>query len=239
MQESAIAGSSAVIFTSTERKIIKERSGEIDPARSFKEIFAEKGIIPKVENEETTIKPEPDIKELEQRQREHFKRLKDSPVRVSRDRIEIGEAEPEVSIAPPDIVKEQTIIKKIELENVEIGDHTVKLVMELNLDPQKIARNFELNNNDLHELIFKIKELHLKRVLANSHEEFDKLSEEIKKETLAAIKPDAKDWMVEQLDKLRKASAEYKLNLLNSLKTMGLMAEKNNNVGWLEKIVKG
>lgn len=237
MQESAVAGSSAVIFTSTDRKIIKERAGEIDPKKSFKEIFAEKSLSPKVENEESTARPEVDIKELEERQREHFKILKDSPIRANRDKVEAGEAGAGVSIAPAGMVKETEDAKQAELEKVEIGDHTARIIMELNLKPEEVMHKFELDEKDLYETVLKIKELHLKRIIANTREEFEKLSEAIKKDTLAAIKPQEKEWMIEQLEQLRKGSAEYKLKLLNSLKTMGLNSEQEKNIVWLEKIV--
>lgn len=239
MQESAVAGSSAAIFTSTDRKIIKERAGEIDHTKSFKEIFAEKRIIPKVENEETTVKPEVDIRELEEREREHFKMLKDSPVKIAHERVGIGKIEPDPSIVPADMVKEPPVPPAVSQEKAEIGSHTEKIIKELNLNPDEVVSSFEVSDNDFHQLIYRIKELHLRRVLVNTMEEFEALSVIIKRETLAAVKPESKDWMIEQLNILKKGSAEYKLKLLNSLKTMGLNSEQEKNIAWLEKIVKG
>lgn len=227
-QESAQAGSSAVIFTSTERKIIKERSGEVDPARSFKELFTEKSLAPKVENEEATVKPEIDIAELQQRQREHRRMLKNSPLKAPRDSAELEKPE----IVPPINMAAQLTT------NIQVSQETADIIKDLNLHSDDIVEKFAVDEKDLYQLIFKIKELHLARLLTNSRKEFEKLSKIIKDETLAAARPEAKDWLVSRLDNLRLESAGYKLKLLNSLKSMGLNSEQEKNIGWLEKIVK-
>jgi len=237
MQESAIAGSSAVIFTSTDRKIIKERTGEVDQARSFKELFSEKSLAPKVENEESTIKPEIDVAELEYRQREHRKMLKNSPLAAPRDKTELTEeksAAPE--IVPPNMVSRIIPPLKESVEKSDIKKQTKEIAKDINLNADDIIEKFVLDEEDLHQLVFKIKELHLARLLTNSRKEFEKLSKIIKDETLGAARPEARDWINSRLDNLRLESAGYKLKLLNSLKSMRLNSEQEKNISWLKKI---
>jgi len=229
-QESAVAGSSAAIFTSTDRKIIKERAGEIDKSRSFKELFTEKSLAAKVENEEATVKPEIDVKELEYRQRQHRRMLKNSPLAAPRDKTELT--------PQPNMVGQLLASVKESQEITDFGKQTAEIAKDLNLHSDDIVEKFAVDEKDLYQLIFKIKELHLARLLTNSRKEFEKLSKIIKDETLAAARPEAKDWLVSRLDNLRLESAGYKLKLLNSLKSMGLNSEQEKNIGWLAKIVK-
>jgi len=239
MQESAVAGSSAAIFTSTDRKIIKERAGEVDKTRSFKELFSEKSLAAKVENEEATVKPEIDVAELEYRKREHRKMLKNSPLVASRDKAELTEGEkpgtPE--IVPPNMVGHLVADIKDSQEKTDIKKQTTEIARDLNLNADDIIEKFALDEKDLYQLIFKIKELHLARLLTNSRKEFEKLSKVIKDETLGAARPEARDWINSRLDNLKLESAGYKLKLLNSLKSMGLNSDQGKNISWLTKIV--
>ncbi|MEE8637937.1 MAG: hypothetical protein V3T21_02720, partial [Candidatus Margulisiibacteriota bacterium] len=85
--------------------------------------------------------------------------------------------------------------------------------------------------------VSRIKEHHLKRLLSETKEEFEAISEEIKKETLASAKPEAKAWIEAQLDKLTLEAAEYKLNLIKSLQKMEFNPEHKKNIKWLKKII--
>lgn len=232
--EEAIAGSSSIVFTSTDRKIIKERAGEVDRARSFGEIFKEQTITPKVENEETTVKSEQDIKALESRYRDHQRMLENSPIAQPKDKIEVSD-EPAV-IPPPNMLKLGEAKPEISPEKAEISQKTAAIAQELKLDPKEITTKFTLENEDLYSLVYRIKEHHLERILTNNRRDFMKMTEIIKKETLAAAKPEAKEWLEGELNKLTVAAAEYKLKLLGSLKTMGLNAGQSKNIKWLEKI---
>lgn len=231
LQGEAVAGSSAVIFTATDRQIIKERAGEIDKTRSFKELFMKKEeLTPKVENEESTVNPEPDLKELEGRRREHRRMLKHSPMTVPREQVEI-------SILPKRVNLE-TVKVETKKENQQLHQDTAKIIKELNLNPAEIFDKFALEQKELHGLIFRIKELHLKRLLSNTREEFDELSQVIKQETLAAGRPEAREWLEEQVDTLTKGAAEYKLKLLKSLESMGLNPHQERIVKWLQKVIE-
>jgi hypothetical protein len=92
------------------------------------------------------------------------------------------------------------------------------LAKELNLSPVEIFDKFLVEQKELHSLISRIKELHLKRLLTNSTKEFKKLSELIRKETLASARPEARAWVEEQLEKLTHSALEYKQRLSQSLK---------------------
>ncbi|MBI5078608.1 hypothetical protein HZB08_01110, partial [Candidatus Saganbacteria bacterium] len=78
LQAEAVAGSSSAIFTATDRQIIQELAGEIRRDRSFKEVFFSKELTPKVENEQSTVRPGQDavVKAIESRQKEHRRMLK-------------------------------------------------------------------------------------------------------------------------------------------------------------------
>ncbi|MEE8638702.1 MAG: hypothetical protein V3T21_06670, partial [Candidatus Margulisiibacteriota bacterium] len=88
-QEAAVAGSSAVIFTATDKKVIEERSGRIDRNQSFIDVLKNRPLTPEVENEETNVKPQQDVRELEGRHREHQRMLKHSPLYTPREQVEI------------------------------------------------------------------------------------------------------------------------------------------------------
>jgi hypothetical protein len=223
-QAEAMAGSQALIFTATDRQIIKERSGEINHHRSFKEIFA-KDLTPRVENEESTVKPEQDLKLLESRRREHQHILKHSSVIAPKEQVEILQGEVSAQMLQESLSASAVIIKEqppeVNLES-KIAQKTATIAKELNLNPAEIFDKFFLEQEALYNLIYRIKELHLKRLLTTNHEEFIKVSEEIKKETLAKAHPQARQWLEEQLDKLTADAIDYKASLKKSMRAIGL-----------------
>ncbi len=238
-QAEAVAGNQAAIFTATDRKILEEIAGEIDRSRSFIDVLKDRPLTPEVENEETTVKLNQDIKELNSRIREHRQILKHSTLYTPREHVEISNQLPDTyeeqeqtapEISPDD---EATINTN---KDKEVHAKTVAMVKELNLNPAEIFDKFALEQEDLHNLVSQIKDLHLKRLLTENQKEFESISEEIKKETLAASKPEAKDWLTGQLNKLTREAIEYKLRLLKSLQDMDFNAERKKNIKWLKKI---
>ncbi len=238
-QAEAIAGNQSVTFTATDRKIIEERGGTVDRAKSFKEVFFNRDTTQKVENEESTIRQEQDLNALESRRREHRTMLKHSPLAAPREHVEISNGKPEENVIIPPVVirKPAETPKLVNLETVQVGtkkedqqlrQDTAKIIKELNLNPAEIFDKFALEQNELHGLIYRIKELHLKRLLSNTREEFDELSQVIKQETLAAGRPEAREWLEVQLESLTRSAAEYKQKLTNSLKTLHLVDLRDN-----------
>ncbi len=235
-QKEAVAGNQSIAFTSTDRKLIEERGGEINKARSFKDIFNQKGLAAKVENEETTVEPglDVDIQELAKRKRDHAQMLSNSPVKAVRDKIDTSGG----NLPPPpaDMNRGQDEEVKEDLETADIGKKTAQIVKELNMHPDDIVDKFHLDEKDLYNLVFKIKDLHLKRLLTNDRKEYLELTDIIKKETVAAAKPEAKEWIENRLNLLTLSSSQYKLKLLDSLKTMGWSDEQRESVKWLQQI---
>lgn len=244
-QGEAMAGAQAITFTATERELIKERTGEeIDKARSFKEIFFKRDTTHKVENEETTVKHEQDLRSLESRRREHESMLKHAAVVAHKERVEIGGA-PEAPMIPdgvtvkpaPQPVKEN--LEKVELQSQgKVTKETAAIMKELNFNPADLYDKFALEQEELYHLLYQVKELHLKRLLATDEAEFSAVSEEIKKETLAAALPAARDWLAGRLDGLTRVAAEYKLKLLKSIKSMHIDDSHKENTRWLEKVIR-
>ncbi len=246
-QGEAVAGSSGVIFTATDRQIIQERAGEIDRKRSFKEIFAKNPLTPEVENEETGINPEPDINEIEGRIRDHRQMIKHSPLYTPHEHVEIRNELPDTY--------EEKAGKEIHIvgndkfsrpakpnpstsdDEVEIHKETVAIVKELKLDPNEILNKFSLPKKEILGLVKRIKTLHLKRLLSETQKDFEMLSEEIKTATLARSKPEAKIWMDAKLDQLSLESARYKLGILQSMQSMELNDQRKKNIKWLKKVV--
>lgn len=233
IQQEAIAGSSAVIFTATDRKLIEERGGEIDKTRSFRELFANKPLTPEVENQETTVHPGQNTNEVEQRRQEHARMLRNAPLHPHEERVEIrGEELPPliqpkiVPIDPP----------KKEKHDAAVHTRTIDIAKELKLDPAALLEKFALEQKELFGLISKIRELHLKRLLTDDHKEFSALSERIKKETTAAAKPEARRWIEEQMEKLTREAAQYKMGLLRSLQAMEFTRQREASITWLRSI---
>lgn len=235
-QEAAIAGSQAIVFTATDRKIIEERGGKIDKARSFLDVLKDKPLTPKVENEQTDVRPETDLKALEGRKREHKRMLKHSPLHVPQEKVEINNKLPdeyEESNAPvlePAATKQERTEQK---PTATSGKKTAKP------DPGKVFDNLSAEQNKMHSLKSRVKNYHLKRLLTNDEVEFQTLSEQIRAEALAAGKPEAKKFFAARLDKITLGTAQYKLNLLTSLEEMHLDEQHKNTIRWLKKVVEG
>lgn len=239
-QAEGIAGSAAVNFTGTERKIIEEMGGQLDPKTSFEELFKNKPLNAKVENQETTIKRHQDINKLERQVVDHRKMLKESPYLVPRERVEIKKELPdtfEESEKPIAAVSDEdsTSIKKKKDQNLH--ENTVAIVRELNLDPSEIMDKFNLEQKELLSLVSRIKDLHLKRLLTESEVEFNSVSDAIKRASLSSAKPEAREWLSSQLDKLTREAAIYKLKLSKSLQAIEYTEKREENKKWLTKSI--
>lgn len=252
LQEGAAAGSQAVIFTATDRKIIEERTGEIEKTnkRSFMEVFSAKPLAHKVENEQTTVKPHEDPKELEERLREHQRMLKHSSLYVPRETVEISGKLPDIVTMQADSAdvsykengadryeKPADPEKAAIQERIAMRQKAQAIAKELNLNPAEIFDKFALEQKELYTLIFRIRELHLKRLLTNSCEEFDELTRVINHDTLVAGKPEEKAWLEAELNSLTQRAADYKIRLLKSLQSMQFNDQYDDNIRWLEKTV--
>jgi hypothetical protein len=242
-QEAAVAGSSAVVFTATDRKIIEERGGTIERGRSFIDLLKNQPLTPEVENEETNVKSHQDVTELEGRYREHRRMLKHSVLYNPQERVEINNELPDKYEEPAPVALEPDIeITRVEAAKIneakKILDETVALVKELNFNPAELFDKLTLEQKELHSLICRVKDLHLKRLLTEKESEFKRLSEEIKAETLQAAKPEARAWLEAQMDKLGRDAAEYKLDLLRSLQSMEFKAQREKAQKWLKKIIR-
>lgn len=221
--EEAIAASGEIIFTATDRKIIEERTGQIDRNRSFREVFKGEELMPEVENEETTVKEGKDIPELENRIKIHESLLKHSTIYNPQEKVEIS------------LEEASAVIPSSPEPKPTINRETAAMLKELNLDPIELVSKFSLEENELHELVYKIKDLHLKRVLSNSKTDFESLSQRIKKHTLSLCKKEARGWLEVKLDKLTLNTAQYKLNLLKSMQALEFDAQQEKNIKWLQE----
>ena len=247
-QAEAVSGSQAVIFTETDRKIIQERSGEINKKLSFKELLSQRPLTQKVENEQTTIKPEENVRELEERYREHQKMLKNSPLIVHKDHIYIKNEQPSQEREETTTQLEPGYITKDKNPSTSKNDHsdqidhqlhkeTIAIAKELKLDPSELFDKFSLEQKELFGLVARIKDLHLKRLLSETHEDFDAFSKQIKQETFALVKPEAHNWLENQLDRLTFFAAEYKLSLMKSLQSIDFCTQREKSIRWLKKTV--
>ncbi|MBU1867345.1 MAG: hypothetical protein KKD13_02595 [Candidatus Margulisbacteria bacterium] len=246
----AVAGNAGAVFTATDRKIIKERVGdEINPSRNFGEVFLDRGLTPKVENELTSVQPEENPKEIESRRKDHERMLKHAPIAVARDRVQITNLTPEEQLleepaefnVPPEekipVVTADDQKREERKKHETLRKETSKIAKELFLNSTSLFDQFTIEQNELHGLVSRIKERHLKRLLCTSREEFEKLTGQIKAETLHSAKPEAREWIESQLNELTKSAADYKLKLLHSLQDMGFNPMRDKNIKWLEKIV--
>ena len=123
----------------------------------------------------------------------------------------------------------EPVLASLEKTGPQINIETAKLAKELNLDAGEMFDKFALDQEALHGLIYKIKELHLKRLFSGTSEEFETLTKEIKQETIASGRPEAREWLSTQLDGLTKEAAEYKLKLLKSLDSIGLNSHQEKH----------
>jgi len=162
---------------------------------------------------------------VQSRYNEHKQMLKDSPLRVARDKTEISEA---ASGETPQVEMP---------ENQALHEKTIAAARELKFDAKDLLEKFALGQAELHNLISKIKDLHLKRLLTEDHNEFSALSEKIIKDSSAFVKPEAKDWLKEKLDELTLEAATYKANLMQSLQIMEFDPKREKSIKWLKQTV--
>jgi hypothetical protein len=187
-----------------------------------------------------------DMRTLESRRQEHRRMLKHATVMNPQEKVEISDGD-EVSV---EAIIPAPIIRKVEekpvavsLETVEVNKEnnihheTAAIIRELNLDPAELYDKFALEQSELYTLVYKIKELHLKRLLSTERQEFESLSAEIKQETLAAGRPEARSWLESQLNGLTREAAEYKLKLVKSLQSMHFDDQMDENARWLQKTI--
>lgn len=219
-QAEAMSGAQAMTFTATDRQLIKEIAGEVDKTKSFKEIFFRKDIAHRVENEQSSINPGQDIKVLESRQKAHEKMLENSSLRNPHELIQLsnGKEQNETITGEEDRHSVSGQSSQPAGQPKAMRQETASLVKELNLDPSELFDKFKLDEEELHNLIYRIKELHLKRLLCANENEFSGLTEAIKQETLTSGRPEARVWLAAQLEELTLAAREYKKKLSEALK---------------------
>jgi hypothetical protein len=238
-QSEAISGSQGAIFTATDRQVIKERSGEVDPAKTFKELFLKRDLTPKVENEQSTVNPEMDLEAMESRQRAHRRMLKYSAITAPHEHVELsGQVQEEaVAMTPPEVTigasnRSPGISNQPPITNdkAHVDKREIKVPREAEDYDRIAAEQKQLNN-----IMSRIQELNFKRVLCDNEAEFEKLSEEIKQSTLAASQPEARSYLEAKVDAITKTTAEYKLKVLQSLESINY-DEHDKNVKWLNKM---
>lgn len=235
-QEAAVAGSQAVVFTATDRKIIEERTGGIDKGRSFIDLMKNKPLTTKVENEESKTKDHQDVKELKGRFREHRRMIKHANLFTPREKVELGNEPPvqRVSaskIVPPDVPAPSqppinpTATKPVAKEGAE--------------EKAKAYDRMSAEQNSMSNVSHRVKELHLKRLLSESREQFLTATAEIRKATLRPIPEAGRDYIKGRLDQLTLVTAQYKLRLLKSLRSMDKNDRLDGYMEWLEKFIAG
>lgn len=243
-QAETAAGNQAVIFTASDRQVIKERAGEVDTTRPFKEVFFKGDFTQKVENEQSTINPEMDLRAMESRQKEHKRILKYSAVTAPQEHVEIsGEARAEAPVinppavdlsaeamapVPPDMVYED---KPAAAAVTAESDETARQGERSAAYDQVTEEQKQLNS-----IVSKIQELNFKRVLCDNETEFERLSNEIKEITLSSSQPEAKAYLEAKVDLITRTAAAYKLGLIQSLESIHY-DENDKNVRWLRKMV--
>lgn len=241
-QAEAMSGAQGVIFTATDRQMIKERSGEVDPTKTFKEVFFKKDLTPKVENEQSTINPEMDLRAMESRRREHRRMLKYSALSNPQEHVELsdGAQEEEVIISPVAVADPAPTAPVTPETAEEKTEASSKVETEQAASAAAPAQAFDQiaeEQKKLESVVSKIKDLHFKRLLCTDLEEFERLTVEIKNETLAAERPEARSYLEPKIDRLTRITAEYKLKFVKSLKSMHYDERQNKAARWLQKII--
>lgn len=248
-QAAAVAGSSAAIFTGTDKKIIEELSGgEKAASRTFREIFSKKPLTPEVENEDSTVEPGKNAKEVEGQYRDHIAMLKHAPLYNPQEHVKISKQAHKSNEDEKKKNKTRIDDKYVEEKvnkhtypgikgNPKIHQETIAMAKELKFNPGELFDKFSLEQKELFSLMSRIKDLHLKRLLAETREKFDAFSLEIRKETLARAKTEAKSWLESNLNKLTRESAEYKLGILKSMQLLENNPQREENIKWLTEII--
>lgn len=236
----AAAGNQAVIFTASDRQVIKDRAGEIDPSKTFKEVFFKRDLTPKVENEQSTVNPEQDLRAMESRRREHRRMLKHSTITAPHDHLELsGEVEEEtVVMTPPEVTIGRPAGRLADAAD-RLEPKAEVPATEVAVKPEAPAAEFDrisAEQSQLNNLLSRIKELHFKRLLCDNEVEFERISEEIKQATVAGGQPEAKTYLEAKVDAITRTTAEYKLKILQSLESIHY-DEHDQNVQWLQKMI--
>jgi len=120
----------------------------------------------------------------------------------------------------------------------ELTAETVLMAKELKFNPTELFNKLAIEQDQLHYLISRIKELHLQRLLAETKDDFYKITERIRLESLTGINKEARLWLEAQLDKLTLGAAEYKHSLLQSLQKMEFDQDRHKDLEWLAKTIE-
>jgi hypothetical protein len=251
-QEAAVAGTQGAIFTAADRKIIEDRTDSpIDRSRSFIEAFKSEGLLmPKVENEVGTNKPEPTLFELKSRERDYRHIIKHSTITQARDQVNITNltpdaAPPEVTPAPivgPQETAGAPLVQPV--EKVTIGEEkkappkTIPTPTPPQGDLARLFDQLQIEQKDLASVMPRIRTYHLTRLLSENEADFMELSKKIVAESLAVARPENRPWLEDQLKKITLGAAQYKLNLLTSLESMKLDDRHKQMIGWLTKLIE-
>jgi hypothetical protein len=242
-QAEAMSGAQGISFTATDRQIIKERSGEVDPTKTFKEVFFKRDITHKVENEQSTVNPEMDLRAMESRRKEHKRILKYSAITAPHEHVEISgeERKEEVVMTPPEVsLSAEVAVAAPSPSRVEADQPSVQPAAETTVsqaEPSAAYDQLTQEQKNLESIVSKIKDMHFKRLLCTTQEEFERLTVEIKTATLAAERPEARDYLEPKIDLLTKLTAQYKLKLVRSLKDMHYDNGHKNDLHWLQKMI--
>ncbi|MFH1541756.1 MAG: hypothetical protein ABIE84_01555 [bacterium] len=243
-QAEAVAGNSAAIFSATDKEIIEKRSGKVDERNSFLDVLKNKPLMADVENEASTIPPETNIPDIQNRIKFSRRKLKHASFASPRDRLEITNTLPDDYAAAVDerptsdepIASAPAPAKPEDKAN-KMSEKTAEIVRDLNLNPNEVYNKFSLEQDKLHGLVTRIKELHLKRLFSETEAQFQQYTEAIKQETFASTRDEAKDWLESQLNKLTMHAAKYKLKLLESMEHLYTDKQKHARGEWLKEIV--
>ena len=232
----AMSGNSAMIFTAADRKILEERGVNLEKKISFKEAIMQNKdqLVAIVENEQTPIQPQVNVSEIQKRREWHKDMIEKSPYAKHKDKgqntQEEGTEEQADSQSPVTFQPPPNEAKKID-------EKTIALAAELKLDAKALMEVFALDDEELHKLILRIKNLHLQRLLSEDPKKFETLTHNIKDESLTHTKPEAKDWMTEKLKELTQEAAKYKVGFLKSMQAMDFIEERENSIKAFSKFL--
>ncbi|MBU0672015.1 MAG: hypothetical protein KJ732_03190 [Candidatus Margulisbacteria bacterium] len=245
-QEAAVAGSQAVIFTATDRELIEERGGKIDKTKTFLEVLKKRPLTPEVENEQSDVKPEMNLHELEGRKNVHKKMLKHSALFNPQERVAITNKLPDeyeasqpvklTTTVPPSSPQQKVEIAKQQEEKAQ-NTTTVVAAERSEARPAKDYDTLKQDQERLSTVKSLVQEYHLKRLFTDNEKEFHELSEKIKQESAAAVNPAARTWLYAQLTKITLGTARYKLKLLTALQDMDLDDHHKRSIKWLTKTI--
>jgi len=248
MQGEAFAAASEITLTQTDRKMIEEMGGILEPRKPFIDVFKDKPLLPTVENQETTIKlPQQNAMAIASQFEQHRKMLKHSATPGHREHVTISSKAPDKlgekkeEIPPAPLLEEKSGPPKEETAKpVDPEQHAVasEIARELNLNPAELFDKFNLEQKELFSLVSRLRELHFKRLLCGTLQEFESLSKEILASSMRSAKPGEQAWLEKQLNRLALEAANYKLGIFNSLQNMEYNENRKKDIQWLETEVK-